>query len=74
MPVRTLILASGSPARLKLLRDAGIDPVVMVSGVDEDDIDEADTSGSAGRLATQKAEAVARPDGSDLVLVLAFGL
>ena len=68
MPVRTLILASGSPARLKLLRDAGIDPVVMVSGVDEDDIDEADTSGSAGRLATQKAEAVARPEGSDLVL------
>ncbi len=68
MPVRTLILASGSPARLKLLRDAGIDPVVMVSGVDEDDIDEADTSGSAGRLATQKAEAVARPGGSDLVL------
>lgn len=68
MPVRTLILASGSPARLKLLRDAGIDPVVMVSGVDEDDVDEADTSGSAGRLATQKAEAVARPGGSDLVL------
>ena len=68
MPVRTLILASGSPARLKLLRDAGIDPVVMVSGVDEDDVDEADTSGSAGRLAKQKAEAVARPDGSDLVL------
>ena len=68
MPVRTLILGSGSPARLKLLRDAGIDPVVMVSGVDEDDVDEADTSGSAGRLATQKAEAVARPGGSDLVL------
>ena len=39
MAARTLVLASGSPARLKLLRDAGIDPVVRVSGVDEDDVD-----------------------------------
>jgi len=68
MPVRTLILASGSPARLKLLHDAGIDPVVVVSGAPEDDVDPDDIPGSAMRLAVRKADAVARADGGDLVL------
>lgn len=68
MPARTLVLASGSPARLKLLRDAGIDPVVRVSGVDEDDVDPGDTRGSAGRLAAAKATAVARSGGDALVI------
>jgi len=68
MPARTLVLASGSPARLKLLRDAGIDPVVTVSGVVEDVVDPTDTAGSAIRLAVAKAEAVARPDGDALVV------
>ena len=31
-----LVLGSASPGRLKVLRQAGIDPVVVVSGVDED--------------------------------------
>ncbi|MFF0146863.1 septum formation protein [Amycolatopsis sulphurea] len=31
-----LVLASQSPARLALLRSAGLDPLVVVSGVDED--------------------------------------
>jgi septum formation protein len=31
-----LVLGSASPGRLKVLRQAGLDPVVVVSGVDED--------------------------------------
>jgi septum formation protein len=68
MPSRTLVLASGSPARLGLLRAAGFDPMIVVSGVDEDDVDPSDTAGSAGRLAAAKAGAVARPDGDALVV------
>lgn len=68
MPSRTLILASGSPARLGLLRAAGFAPVAVVSGVIEDDIDPTDTAGSTGRLAIAKAAAVARSDGNALVV------
>jgi septum formation protein len=35
-PDVTLVLASASPARLKTLRQAGVEPVVVVSDVDED--------------------------------------
>jgi septum formation protein len=35
-PTVSLVLASASPARLATLRAAGVDPVVMVSEVDED--------------------------------------
>ena len=31
-----VVLASASPGRRTVLRQAGIDPVVVVSGVDED--------------------------------------
>ena len=33
-----VVLASASPGRRKVLRQAGIDPLVVVSGVDEDAI------------------------------------
>jgi septum formation protein len=63
------ILASASPARLKTLRAAGVEPEVVVSGVDEDGITADDTSALVGRLAELKARAVAdRIDGPALVL------
>ncbi len=68
MPTRTLVLASASPARRRLLIEAGFAPLVEVSGVDEDDVDPSDTAGSAGRLAADKARAVARAGGDRLVL------
>jgi septum formation protein len=67
--VKTLILASASPARRRLLVAAGIDPVVIVSDVDESTVDSTDAAALAGTLAAMKAQAVAdrRPEG-DLVL------
>src|SRR5665213_3288002 len=59
MPERTLILASGSPARLRLLRQAGFDPKVVVSGVPEDDVEADDTPTLVRVLAERKATAVA---------------
>ncbi|MDI3390589.1 nucleoside triphosphate pyrophosphatase [Streptomyces sp. B-S-A8] len=56
---RRLVLASQSPARLGLLRQAGIEPEVIVSGVDEDALT-APTPGELARvLAEAKAAAVA---------------
>ncbi|MFC8717098.1 Maf family protein [Kitasatospora sp. NPDC057198] len=56
---RPLVLASASPARLGLLRQAGLDPLVRVSGVDEDALS-ADTPGELALvLAVAKAEKVA---------------
>jgi hypothetical protein len=55
---RPFVLASGSPARLGLLRAAGLDPIVVVSGVDEESIVEDDPRVLVATLAELKAAAV----------------
>lgn len=59
MSVRTVVLASASPARLGLLRQAGLDPHVLVSGVDEEAISAPTPAELALVLAEAKAAAVA---------------
>ena len=58
-----VVLGSASAGRLRVLRGAGIDPLVVVSGVDEDAIiarlSEADPADVVSALARAKAEAVA---------------
>lgn len=54
-----IVLASASPARLATLRSAGIEPEVIVSGVDEDQITTTDAGNLAGALAQLKCRAVA---------------
>ncbi|NUS14476.1 MAG: septum formation inhibitor Maf [Streptomyces sp.] len=56
---RVLVLASASPARLGLLRQAGLDPRVVVSGVDESAISAGSPAELARLLAEAKAAAVA---------------
>ncbi len=68
MPSRPLILASGSTARLRLLRDAGFDPKVVVSGVEEDAVEATTTEELVLRLAELKADAVAEPAGAAVVV------
>jgi septum formation protein len=55
---RRLVLASASPVRARVLREAGFAPEVIVSGVDEDDVT-GPTAEVALVLAQRKAAAVA---------------
>lgn len=65
-----LVLASASPARLGLLKQAGLDPHVVVSGVDEDAIEAPTPAELALVLAEAKADAVAaRPEAAGALLV-----
>ena len=63
-----LVLASASPARLALLRGAGLDPKVIVSGVDESSFSAATPAELVAVLAQAKASAVAARVGRGLVI------
>jgi septum formation protein len=72
-----VVLASQSPARLATLRSAGLDPEVVVSGVDESTVTAEDPAVLATELARLKARTVAAGADDALVVgcdsVLAFG-
>lgn len=61
------MLASASPARLRLLRDAGLAPEVFVSGVDESDVTGSPVE-QVLELAIRKAQAVAATQQDALVV------
>ena len=65
---RRLVLASQSPARLQLMRQAGLNPEVVVSGVDESAVRAARVAELVALLASAKAAAVAK--GLDDALVV----
>jgi nucleoside triphosphate pyrophosphatase len=64
----SLVLASGSPGRLRLLRAAGLDPDIVVSGVDESHDGQLAVADLVVVLAERKAAAVARQRPDALVL------
>ncbi|MEH3033025.1 MAG: Maf family protein [Aeromicrobium erythreum] len=64
-----VVLASQSPARLATLRAAGIEPEVIVSGVDESQVRSHDAANLAAALAQLKCRAVA-PRVTDDALVV----
>ncbi|MFJ1745474.1 nucleoside triphosphate pyrophosphatase [Streptomyces sp. NPDC088116] len=67
---RRLVLASASPARLGLLRQAGLAPEVIVSGVDEDALSAPNPAELARVLAEAKATAVAaRPETAGALVI-----
>jgi septum formation protein len=68
--VPEIILASASPARLAVLRGAGLEPKVVVSGVDETAFTASSTAGLVEQLATAKATAVATAAAADDDIVI----
>lgn len=68
MGVPTFVLASASPARRRLLKTAGIEPVVCVSNVDESQVQLSNPAALVETLALQKAQAVASQFSDALIL------
>lgn len=68
-----LVLASASPARLRTLRDAGLDPQVIVSDVDESGVVASTPAATAELLAGMKARAVAGRLGGNGARALVLG-
>ena len=64
-----LVLASASPARPAVLRAAGVEPEVRVSGVDEEAITAPTAAGLVRALAEAKAAAAVRPGDDDLLVL-----
>lgn len=64
-----IILASQSPARLATLLAAGVEPEVIVSGVDEDQITSRDAANLASALAQLKCRAVAEQVDADALVI-----
>jgi septum formation protein len=65
---RKLVLAAASPARLSLLRQAGLSPEVVVSGVDESTVRAPRVAEQVALLASAKASDVARRETDALVI------
>jgi septum formation protein len=65
---RRLVLASQSPARLQLLRQAGLSPEVVVSGVDESAVTAPRVADLVALLASAKAAAVAKGEEDALII------
>jgi septum formation protein len=65
---RRLVLASQSPARLQLMRQAGLNPEVVVSGVDETTISAPRVAELVALLAAAKTAAVAANETDALVV------
>jgi len=65
---RRLVLASASPARLALMRQAGLTPEVVVSQVDESTVRAARVGEQVALLAAAKAKAVAEQETDALVV------
>jgi septum formation protein len=66
-PLLRLVLASSSASRLRVLRDAGFDPAVVVSGVRED-FDGLNPTQAVVAIAERKASAVADRCQNSLVI------